>query len=103
MHVALQIAYFMGFQTVLITGMDHRYHLDNKLNELRVLSGPGPNHFSPTDSENSHWNNPDLESVEEAFRLARFHHEADGRRMIDCTSEVAREVFTKRAREEAMQ
>lgn len=101
-HVALQIAYFMGFQTVLITGMDHRYHFAGKPNELCVLSGPDPNHFSPAYFENSHWNNPDLESAEEAFRLARFHFEGDGRQIIDCTPEGACEVFTKRSLEEAL-
>ena len=101
-HVALQIAYFMGFQTVLITGMDHRYHFDGKPHELHVLNGPDPNHFSPAYFENSSWNNPDLESAEEALRLARSHYEADGRQIIDCTPGGACDVFTKRPLEEVL-
>lgn len=101
-HVALQIAYFMGFQTVVITGMDHRYRFDGKPNELRVLNGPDPNHFSPVYFENSAWNNPDLESAEEAFRLARFHYEADGRQIIDCTPDGSCEVFPKSSLEEVL-
>jgi hypothetical protein len=99
-HVALQIAYFMGFQTLAITGMDHRYSFDGNPNELRMLKGADPNHFSPTYFENLAWNNPDLESAEEAYRLARSYYEADGRQIIDCTIGGSCNVFTKGSLEE---
>jgi hypothetical protein len=99
-HVALQIAYFMGFQTLAITGMDHRYSFEGNPNELRMLKGADPNHFSPAYFENSAWNNPDLESAEEAYRLARSYYEADGRQIIDCTIGGSCNVFTKGSLEE---
>ena len=101
-HVALQIAYFMGFQTVAIAGMDHRYYFDGKPNELNMLNGPDPNHFSSAYFENSTWNNPDLESAEEAYRLAKLIYEADGRQIIDCTDGGACDVFTKGSLQEVL-
>lgn len=101
-HVALQIAYFLGFQTVAITGMDHRYWFDGNPNELSVQNGPDYNHFSPAYFENATWNNPDLESAEKAYRLARFHYEADGRQIFDCTIGGACKVFTKSTLEEVL-
>jgi hypothetical protein len=99
-HVALQIAYFMGFQTVAIAGMDHRYYFDGHPNELRILDGPDPNHFSPDYFQDLAWNNPDLKSAEKAYRLARIHYEADGRQIFDCTIGGACDVFLKGKLEE---
>ncbi|MFZ0408409.1 MAG: hypothetical protein WAM11_09905, partial [Cyanobium sp.] len=88
-HVALQIAYFMGFQQVVIIGMDHKYHFTGIPNELANMTGPDPNHFSQDYFQNLAWNNPDLHSAEDAFRIARHTYEAAGRSIIDCTEDGA--------------
>lgn len=96
-YAALQIAYFMGFHTIAIIGMDHRYNFKGSPNDSRILSGPDHNHFSQDYFRDSEWNNPDLESAESAYRLARYHYESDGRQVIDCTIEGACTVFKKQA------
>lgn len=102
-HVGLQIAYYMGFDRVVIVGMDHRYRFQGIPNELEVLNGPDPNHFTEGYFQDCAWNNPDLRQSEEAYRIARYTYEAAGRAIIDCTIEGACEVFEKRSLEEVLQ
>ena len=45
-YAALQIAYYMGIQKVVIVGLDHRYEFQGKPNETSELVGADPNHFS---------------------------------------------------------
>src|SRR3989304_2973132 len=46
-YVCLQLAYMMGFSTVLLVGVDHRYEYQGMPNEQQMAVGPDPNHFSP--------------------------------------------------------
>lgn len=101
-HVGLQIAYYMGFDRVVIVGMDHRYRFQGGPNDASVLIGPDPNHFVESYFEGCVWNNPDLSQSEEAYRIARHTYEADGRAIIDCTIDGACTVFDKRSLEEVL-
>jgi len=101
-HVALQLAYFMGFQRVLIVGMDHRYQYDGLPNDLKTLTGPDPNHFIDSYFQDCLWNNPDLNQSEESYSIARHTYELDGRSIIDCTVDGACEVFEKRSLAEVL-
>ena len=92
---ALQIAYFMGFEKVVIVGMDHRYSYQGAPNEACELIAPDTNHFDPTYFSGYSWNNPDLASSERFYALAREAFEAAGRRIIDCTVDGACTVFEK--------
>jgi hypothetical protein len=95
-HAALQIAYFLGFQKVVIIGMDHRFEYSGAPNEARVLDGPDPNHFSPDYfGHGQSWDNPDLERSEESYRIARAEFESDGRRIFDATVDGACTIFEK--------
>lgn len=95
-YAALQIAYFLGFTTVVIIGMDHRFTYSGAPNEARVLDGPDPNHFSPDYfGRGQSWDNPDLVRSEESYRIARAEFEKDGRRIIDATVDGACTIFEK--------
>jgi hypothetical protein len=96
-HAALQIAYFMGFQRVIIVGMDHRYTYEGNPNELKSMDGPDPNHFIDSYFQGCEWNNPDLNRSEESYSIARHTYELDGRCIIDCTVDGACQVFEKRS------
>ena len=76
---ALQLAFFMGFATVVIVGMDHRYSFEGSPNEPRELKGPDPNHFDPGYFSGHTWDNPDLANSERFYAMARAAFEADGR------------------------
>jgi hypothetical protein len=94
-HVALQVAYFLGFREVVIIGMDHRYTYSGAPNETVQLSGPDPNHFSPDYFSGQSWDNPDLAQSEESYRQAKAVFEAEGRRILDATLNGACTVFQK--------
>jgi len=97
-HVALQVAYYLGFQEVIIIGMDHRYQFQGQPNEARVLNGPDPNHFSSDYfGHGQQWDNPDLQNAESAYREARRAFETDGRKIYDATLDGACTIFEKRA------
>lgn len=91
--VLLQLAFFLGFTTVLLVGVDHRYDYTGEPNALNLMDGPDPNHFDPEYFQNQVWNNPDLERSEEAYVMAREAFEADNRRIINLTPGSALTVF----------
>lgn len=95
-HVALQIAYYLGFKEIVIIGMDHRYKYNGAPNEAKQLDGPDPNHFSPDYfGHGQTWDNPDLANSEASYRIARAEYERDGRRIIDATLDGACTIFEK--------
>ena len=97
---ALQIAYFMGFSSVVIVGMDHRYYFDGLPNERCELAGEDPNHFDPRYFSGKTWNNPDLVNSERFYTMAREAFESRGRYIVDCTVNGACNVFQKGCIEE---
>jgi hypothetical protein len=94
-HVALQIAYYMGFAEVILIGMDHRYEFTGKPHERRRFDGTDVNHFSPDYFSGHDWQNPDLVQSEESYAAARTAFEAAGRQIIDATVDGACPVFRK--------
>ena len=85
----------MGFSTIVIVGMDHRYSYTGLPNEPHTLQGPDSNHFNPKYFSGQTWDNPDLYNSERFLALARETFEAAGRRIIDCTVDGACTVFEK--------
>ena len=96
-YAALQIAYYMGFQRVILVGLDHRFEFEGMPNESNLLKGRDLNHFSPEYFANQEWDNPDLVNSEESFRIAREKFEADGRIIFDATVDGACEIFEKQS------
>lgn len=95
-YVCLQLAFYMGFQTVLLVGIDHRYQFDGQPNEERTATGEDVNHFHPGYfSDGVKWHNPDLERSERAYRMAKTVYEHAGRKIINLTPGTALEVFEK--------
>ncbi|MEL7090193.1 MAG: 6-hydroxymethylpterin diphosphokinase MptE-like protein [Pseudomonadota bacterium] len=94
-HAALQIAYFMGFEEVIIIGMDHRFQGDAVPNAPLYMAGADPNHFSPDYFRGQTWDAPDLVQSEDSYRAARAAFEQDNRRIIDATVDGACTVFAK--------
>lgn len=95
-YAALQIAYFLGFEEVILIGLDHRYEYSGLPNEARRMEGPDPNHFSPEYFGNGQtWDNPDLANSEESYRIARRVYEEAGRRILDATPNGACSIFDR--------
>ena len=66
----------MGFSTIVIVGMDHRYSYTGLPNEPQTLQGPDSNHFDPKYFSGQTWDNPDLDNSERFYALARETFEA---------------------------
>jgi hypothetical protein len=94
-YVCLQLAYWMGFTTVLLVGVDHRYTFNGKPNEKRRMEGDDPNHFDPDYFRGQEWNNPDLARSEDYYEIARDVYAQAGRRIVNLTEGSALDVFEK--------
>ena len=99
--VAMQLAYFMGFQTVFLVGVDHSFAAKGRPNETQVMEGDDESHFDPNYFKGQSWQLPDLEGSELAYRMAKFFFERDGRRVVDATVDGKLQIFDKMPLEEA--
>ncbi len=96
-YVAMQLAYYMGFQEVVLVGVDHSFQTQGVPNttEIRQESRDA-DHFHPEYfPKGAKWQLPDLQRSELAYSSARKAFEADGRRIIDATIKGKCPVFPK--------
>jgi hypothetical protein len=99
--VAMQIAYYLGFQKVILIGVDHSFAAKGQRHKVVVSHGDDPNHFDPRYfGKGFRWQLPDLETSEVAYGLARARFEADGREILDATIGGKLQVFRKASYQE---
>ncbi len=93
----LQLAYFMGFDEVILIGMDHDFAEQGRPNKIAVRTTPRDESHCHPDyfPEGARWQLPDLYRSELAYALARRAFEQDGRRIIDATAGGKCGVFEK--------
>jgi hypothetical protein len=95
-YVALQLAYYMGFDPVILIGVDHSFATKGPAHKEITSRGDDPNHFDARYfGKGFRWNLPDLDTSEIAYQLARAAYEADGRTVIDATVNGRLTVFEK--------
>ena len=95
-YVALQLAFHMGFEQVILVGVDHKSNVPGKANTTIVSQGDDPNHFDPAYfGKGFRWQLPDFEMSEIGYRLARQAYEAGGRQVLDATIGGKLTVFPK--------
>ncbi len=95
-YVAMQLAYHMGFEEVILVGVDHSFTTKGKPNVTVVSDGEDPNHFSVEYfGKGFRWQLPDLDASERAYLMAREAFEASGRRVLDATIGGKLEIFPK--------
>lgn len=95
-YAALQIAYHMGFQQVILIGVDHNFESKGPAHETITSSGEDLNHFDPTYfGEGVRWQLPDLATSELAYALARHYYWKDGREVLDATVGGKLQIFPK--------
>ena len=94
--VAMQLAYFMGFQQVILIGVDHNFTTKGTPNTTVISSGDDPNHFHPGYfGQGFRWQLPDLETSEIAYRMAKEAYRKDGREILDATVDGKLTIFPK--------
>ena len=101
-YVALQLAYFMGFSTVFLIGVDHNFVASGEPHEKQLLEGSDKNHFHPDYFGGQEWHLPDLETSETAYRLARNYYEQNERQIVDATIGGKLNIFPKIEYQEAV-
>ena len=95
-YVALQIAFFMGFDEVILIGVDHNFETKGKANTTIISQGDDPNHFHPGYfGKGFRWQLPDLEMSEVGYRMAKEAFERDGRKVLDATIGGKLSIFEK--------
>ena len=95
-YVALQLAFHMGFEQIILVGVDHNSNVPGKANTTIISQGDDPNHFNPAYfGKGFRWQLPDFETSEIGYRLARQAYAADGRQVLDATIGGKLTVFPK--------
>jgi hypothetical protein len=95
-YVAMQLAFFMGFKQTILIGVDHSFQSKGSPNTTVVSQGDDPDHFDTAYfGEGFRWQIPDLETSEQAYRLARNVYEEAGREILDATIGGKLTVFPK--------
>jgi hypothetical protein len=95
-NVALQLAFYMGFQQVVLVGVDHSFTSRGAPNQTVVSEGDDPDHFSPDYfGKGFHWQLPDLETSEVGYSLAQRAFRRAGRQVLDATVGGKLQIFPK--------
>jgi hypothetical protein len=95
-YIALQLAFHMGFEQVILIGVDHNYTTQGKPNTTVVSQGDDPNHFNAGYfGKGFRWQLPDLYTSENSYQMARQAYQAAGRQVIDATVGGKLTVFPK--------
>ena len=95
-YVALQLAFHMGFQEVILIGVDHSFTTQGTPNTTVVSQGDDPNHFHPGYfGKGFRWQLPDLDTSERAYRMAHQAYQQAGRQVLDATVGGKLQVFPK--------
>jgi len=95
-NVILQLAFHMGFQQVILIGVDHNYTTTGKPNTTVTSQGDDPNHFSSAYfGKGFRWQLPDLETSEVGYAMARQAYRAAGREIVDATIGGKLTIFPK--------
>jgi hypothetical protein len=95
-YVALQLAFHMGYDPVILIGVDHSFATKGPAHKAVTSTGDDPNHFDPTYfGKGFRWQLPDLDTSEIAYRMARSAYEKAGRTVLDATVGGKLTVFAK--------
>jgi hypothetical protein len=95
-YVALQLAFFMGFDQVILIGVDHSFTTKGKPNTTVTSQGDDPNHFDTGYfGKGFRWQLPDLDTSERAYIMAQQAYEDAGRKVLDATINGKLTVFPK--------
>ena len=95
-YVAMQLAFHMGFEQVILIGVDHSFTTQGVPNTTVVSQGDDPNHFHANYfGKGFRWQLPDLETSEQAYRMAALAYHQAGRQVLDATVGGRLTVFPK--------
>lgn len=93
----LQLAYHLGYEEVIIIGMDHSFKEKGVANKIEVRTyEKDESHFDPNYfPKGMKWKLPDLDKSEIGYLIARQHYEQNGRKIVDATINGKCQIFEK--------
>jgi hypothetical protein len=95
-YVALQLAFHMGFQQVILIGVDHNFVTKGPANTTITSRDDDKDHFAPNYfGKGFRWQLPDLETSGHAYAMARQAYTRAGRQLLDATIGGKLTVFPK--------
>ncbi len=95
-YCAMQVAFYLGFTTIILIGVDHYFKVAGEPNKLVTAQAEDTNHFHPNYfGKGVKWQYPDLERSEQAYRIAKKVYEEDSRVILDATVGGHLQVFPK--------
>jgi hypothetical protein len=95
-NLALQLAFHMGFEQVILIGVDHNFTSKGEANKIVVSQGDDPNHVSPNYfGKGIRWQLPDLDTSEIGYTFARDAYQKAGRKVLDATVGGKLSIFPK--------
>jgi len=99
-YALLQIAWYMGIETVLLVGVDHHYPMASRYNRKFVGGETDIDHFQPADGKpyfktGKIFNAPELEGTARNYAIAQELFTKDRRRILNLTPDTKLDVFPK--------
>ncbi|CAD5961935.1 putative glycosyltransferase RF_0543 [Planktothrix tepida] len=95
-YIAMQLAYYMGFETVILIGVDHHFVTQGQPHKEVISPGDDPNHFHPDYfGKGTKWHLPDLPTSEHHYKIAYDYFKINNRQIIDATLDGQCQVFPK--------
>jgi len=95
-YCAMQVAFHLGFEEVILLGVDHYFKESGEPNKAVTATGPDANHFHPEYfGKGVVWQYPDLERSEQSYRIAKEVYEKHDRRILDATIGGHLQIFPK--------
>lgn len=95
-YVALQLAYYMGFDPVILIGVDHYFKAQGEPHKTVTSQTDDHDHFAPNYfGSGTQWQLPDLATSERAYQLAKTQYERDNREVVDATVDGKLQLFRK--------
>lgn len=97
--INFQLALYMGFQKILLVGMNHDYEIPKEhiVKGHKILSTTDdPNHFHPDYfGAGKTWHDPKLHNVENSYQFFNIAASISGATIVNCTDGGKLEVFSR--------
>lgn len=95
-YCGLQLAFYLGFEQVILVGVDHDFPDSGKPHRLVTSEGCDLNHFHKDYfGQGVKWQYPDLAASEVSYRVAKAAFEQAGRQVLDATVNGKLRVFQR--------
>jgi hypothetical protein len=94
----LQLAYFLGFEEIVIIGMDHSFKEKGRASTVEIRNyDKDESHFDPNYfPKGMKWVLPDLEKSESGYKIANEFYNANNRKIYDATVNGKCTIFEKK-------